>query len=143
MDARYLRGVSMVGYGASLGVGIGIPIPILDEEMAFFTSVADEDILAPIVDYSEAYPQAKPDVLGEVSYKELRDGKIRIGDKEVPTGSISSLSQAREIAQVLKGWIEKGEFLLTQPVERLPGKEAGITFKAFHERPVEQSRRQR
>jgi len=143
MDARYLRGVSMTGYGTSLGVGIGIPIPILDEEMAFFTSVADEDILAPIVDYSEAYPQAKPDVLGEVSYKELRDGKIKIGNKEVPTGAISSLSQAREIAQVLKERIEKGEFLLTQPVERLPGKEAGITFKAFHERPVEQSRRQR
>jgi uncharacterized protein (DUF39 family) len=138
MNARYLRGVSMYGYGASLGVGIGIPIPILDEEMAFFTSVGDEDILAPIVDYSEAYPQAKPDILGEVSYQELRGGTIRIGDKEVPTSSISSLSQAREIAQRLKGWIEKGEFLLTEPVERLPGKEAGITFKAFQERSVEQ-----
>ena len=138
MDACYLRGVSMYGYGTSLSVGVGIPIPILDEEMAFFTSVADEDILAPIVDYSEAYPQAKPDVLGEVSYQELRSGTIRIGDKEVPTGAISSLSQAREIAQVLKERIKKGEFFLTEPVERLPGKEAGITFKAFQERPVEQ-----
>lgn len=138
MDARFLRGVSMCGYGASLGVGIGIPIPILDEEMAFFTSVDDEDILAPIVDYSEAYPQGKPDILGEVNYKELRSGTISIGDKAVTTGSISSLFRAREIAQILKGWIEKGEFLLTEPVERLPGKEAGITFKAFHERPVEQ-----
>jgi uncharacterized protein (DUF39 family) len=138
MDARYLRGVSMYGYGTSLSVGIGIPIPILDEEMAFFTSVADEDILAPIIDYSEAYPQAKPDVLGEVSYQELRSGTIRIGKKEVPTGAISSLSRAREIAQVLKERIKKGAFLLTAPVERLPGKEAGITFKAFHERPIEQ-----
>jgi len=66
MDTRYLRGVSMHGYGTSLGVGIGIPIPILDEEMALFTSVADEDILAPIVDYSKAYPEAKPDILGSM-----------------------------------------------------------------------------
>jgi uncharacterized protein (DUF39 family) len=137
MDSRYLRGVSMVGYGTSLGVGIGVPIPILDEEMAFFTSVADEDILAPIVDYSKGYPEANPDVLGEVSYKDLRSGRITIGNKEVPTGSISSLVKAREIAQLLKGWIERGEFVLAEPVERLPGKESGITFKAFHERPIE------
>jgi len=136
MDARYLRGVSMYGYGTSLGVGIGIPIPILDEEMAFFTSVGDEDILAPIVDYSRAYPEGKPDILGEVSYKDLRSGRITVGDKEVPTGPISSLVKAREIAQALKDRIQKGEFLLTDPVETLPGKESGITFKAFHERPV-------
>lgn len=138
MDARYLRGVSLHGYGTSLSVGVGIPIPILDEEMAFFTAVSDDDILAPIVDFSRAYPQAKPDILGEVSYGELRSGMITIDDKEVPTGAISSLSRAREIAQRLKEWIEKGEFLLTEPVERLPGKESGITFKAFRERPVEQ-----
>ncbi|MCJ7664367.1 MAG: homocysteine biosynthesis protein, partial [Desulfobacterales bacterium] len=137
MSARYLRGVSMYGYGTSLGVGIGVPIPILDEEMAFFASVADEDILAPIVDYSKGYPEANPNVLGEVSYKDLRSGKITIGDKEVPTGPISSLFKAREIAQLLKGWIEKGEFVLTEPVAKLPGKESGITFKAFQERPIE------
>ena len=34
MNARYLRGVSIVGYGCSLAVGLGIPIPILNEEMA-------------------------------------------------------------------------------------------------------------
>jgi uncharacterized protein (DUF39 family) len=137
MHSRYLRGVSMYGYGTSLAVGIGIPIPILDEEMALFTSVADEEILAPIVDYSVTYPQRSPDVLGEVSYKDLRSGKITIDNKEVPTGPLSSLLKAREIAQLLKGWIEKGEFVLTEPVERLPGKESGITFKAFQERPIE------
>jgi uncharacterized protein (DUF39 family) len=136
MNDRYLRGVSMHGYGTSLAVGVGVPIPILDEEIAFFTSVADEDILAPIVDYSAAYPERAPDVLGEVSYKDLRSGRITIDNKEVPTGSLSSLVKAREIAQLLKGWIEKGDFLLTEPVERLPGKESGITFKAFQERPI-------
>lgn len=134
MNAKYLRGVSMVGYGTSLGVGIGIPIPILDEEMALYTSIGEEEIFAPIVDYSRAYPQVEPEILGEVSYKDLRSGKIKVGAKEIPTGSISSLSKAREIAQELKGSIQKGEFLLTEPVEPLPGKEAGITFKAFKER---------
>jgi uncharacterized protein (DUF39 family) len=136
MNARYLRGVSMYGYGTSLGVGIGIPIPILDEEMAAFTSVADEDILAPIVDYSKAYPQGGADILGEVSYKDLRSGTITINKKVIPTGPISSFSKAREIAQSLKDWIAKGEFLLAEAVERLPGKEAGITLKALKERPV-------
>jgi len=126
----------MCGYGTSLSVGIGIPIPILDEEMAFFTSVGDEDILAPIVDYSKTYPQAEPDILAEVSYRDLRSGRIKVGGKEVPTGPISSFLMAREIAQVLKERISKGGFLLTEPVERLPGKEAGITFKAFKERPL-------
>lgn len=136
MSARYLRGVSMYGYGTSLSVGIGIPIPIMDEEMASFAAVADEDIVAPIVDYSRTYPQAEPDILGEVSYEDLRSGTIKVGDKEVPTGPMSSFFMAREISHVLKGWIDKGDFLLTELVERLPGKETGVTFKPFTERPV-------
>jgi uncharacterized protein (DUF39 family) len=137
MNPRFLRGVSMYGYGTSLGVGIGIPIPILDEEIACCTAISNEEIVAPIVDYSGAYPERSPDILGEVSYKDLRSGRITITNKEVPTGALSSLEKAREVAQILKDWILKGEFFLTEPVERLPGKESGITFKAFQERPIE------
>jgi len=54
MSPEYLKGASITGYGASLYVGMGIPIPILDEEMAFYTSVSDVDIYAPVVDYSRA-----------------------------------------------------------------------------------------
>lgn len=136
MDPRFLRGVSMYGYGTSLAVGIGVPIPIIDEEMAFFTSVGDDEIVAPIIDYSAAYPNMATDVIAEVSYQQLRSGLIRIGDKDVPTGSLSSLARAREIAQLLKGWIERGEFLLTEPVGPIPGKESGVTFKPFRERPI-------
>jgi len=93
--------------------------------------------VAPIVDYSKGYPEANPDILGEVSYQELRGGTIKIGSKEVPSGPISSLFKAREIALLLKGWIEQGQFVLTEPVAKLPGKESGITFKAFHERPLD------
>ncbi len=90
--------------------------------------------LAPVIDYSDAYPQRKPDVLGEVSYGQLKSGKIQVKGKEVPTASLSSYSKAVEIAQTLKDWIGKGQFLLTEPVAPLPGVEAGITFKPLDER---------
>lgn len=129
MSPQWLRGVSLWGYGVSLMVGIGIPIPILSEEVLWCTAVSDEEILAPVVDYSRAYPQGEPEVLGEVSYAELRSGVIRLGGKEVPTGSLSSYPKAREIAQTLKRWIQEGQFLLTEPVERLPGQETGVAFR--------------
>ncbi len=137
MKAEWLRGASVLGYGATLTVGIGLPIPVLSEEILRYAAVKDEDIFAPIVDYSDAYPQRKPDVLGEVSYAQLRTGKIEVKGKEVPTSSLSSYSKALEIANILKGWVQKGDFLLTEPVAPLPGAESGITLKSLTERPIE------
>jgi len=134
MKPEWLRGVSFLGYGCTLVVGIGVPIPILSEEILRYTAVRDEEILAPIVDYSDAYPQRKPDILGEVSYAQLKSGKIVVQQKEVPTASLSSYPKAVEIAQTLKEWISKGRFLLTEPVAPLPGVESGITFKPLEER---------
>jgi uncharacterized protein (DUF39 family) len=111
-----------------------VPIPILSEENLRYAAVKDEDIFAAVVDYSDAYPQRKPDVLGEVSYAQLKTGKIEVKGKEVPTGSLSSYPKAVEIAQTLKDWIQKGQFLLTEPVAPLPGVEACITFKPLDER---------
>ncbi|MFC1979522.1 homocysteine biosynthesis protein [Chloroflexota bacterium] len=137
MSARWLVGTSMLGYGCSITVGIGVPIPILSEEILQYTTVTDADIVAAIVDYSEAYPQMKPDVLGEVSYAQLKTGKITIQGQEVPTASLSSYPMAVEIATTLKEWILSGKFLLTDPVAPLPGAESGITFKPLKERPIE------
>ncbi|MFC1955758.1 homocysteine biosynthesis protein [Chloroflexota bacterium] len=137
MKPEWIRGASVLGYGATITVGIGIPIPILTEEILRYAAVKDEDILAPIVDYSEAYPQRKPEVLGEVSYAQLKTGKVEIKGKEVPTASLSSYPKAVEIAGLLKEWIQKGEFLLTEPVAPLPGVESGIVFKNIEERPIE------
>ena len=136
MSPRWLVGVSMVGYGCTIAVGIGVPIPILSEEILRYTAVKDEEIFAPIVDYSEAYPQRSPDILGEVSYGQLKSGKILVQSKEVPTASLSSYPRALEIANTLKQWIMKGEFSLTEQVAPLPGVEAGITFKPLRERPI-------
>ncbi len=137
MKPEWLRGASVLGYGSTILVGIGVPIPILSEEILGYAAVKDEDILAPIVDYSEAYPQRKPEVLGEVSYAQLKTGKIEVQGKEVPTSSLSSYSKAVEVAGILKEWIQKGEFLITEPVAPLPGVESGIVLKNIEERPIE------
>lgn len=134
MKAGWLRGVSFLGYGATLVVGIGVPIPILSEDILQHTAVKDDEIFAPIVDYAGAYPQRKSDVLGEVSYGQLKSGKIVVQKKEVPTASLSSYPKAVEIAQILKQWIQSGQFQLTEPVASLPGVESGITFKPLEER---------
>ena len=136
MKPEWLVGTSMLGYGSTLTVGIGVPVPILSEEILRYTTVSDAGILAPIVDYSEAYSQMKPDILGEVSYAELKSGRVKIQGKDVRTGSLSSYPKAVEIASVLKSWIEKGEFLLTEFVAPLPGAESGVAFKPLRERPI-------
>ena len=121
MNSQWLRGISFTGYGTTLAVAIGVPIPILDEEMAAFTSVRDEDIWTRIIDYSLDYPQGTGKVLGEVQYAELKSGKISFRKKDIPTGGLSSYLKAREVAETLKTWLLKGKFFLTEPVASLPG----------------------
>jgi len=137
MSPRWLMGTSMLGYGCSLTVGIGVPIPLLSEEIARYTAVSDDEILAPVVDYSETYPLLKPDILGEVSYAELKSGKIVVRGKEVPTASLSSYSRAVEIASILREWILSGKFQLTEPVAPLPPAGSDRAFKPLKERPLE------
>ncbi len=120
MNPRYLVGVSLLGYGCSLTVGLGVPIPLLNEELAHFCAVSDDELLAPIVDYGTDYPQATGRVLGHVSYAQLKSGRITLNGREVATVPLSSLVRAREVAQILKEWIRSGRFLLGEPVELLP-----------------------
>jgi uncharacterized protein (DUF39 family) len=137
MQPEWLRGISMLGYGCTIAVGIGVPIPILSSEILKYTVVSDADIFAPVVDYSVAYPQRKPEILGEVSYAHLNTGTIQVEGKEVPTASLSSYPRAVEIATTLKEWILSGKFLLTEPVASLPGVESDVTLKPLKERPIE------
>ncbi|MFH1645048.1 MAG: homocysteine biosynthesis protein [Candidatus Omnitrophota bacterium] len=136
MKSEWLRGSSFEGYGATLMVGIGVPIPILNEEIMSFVAVKDEDIYAPIVDYGNDYPKGDARPLGEVSYKELKTGAIRFQGKDVPTASLSSYAKAKVVAQTLKQWLQKGDFLLSEPVQSLPSVDAGIKIKALRERPL-------
>lgn len=123
MSPKWLRGIHFRGYGATLLVGLGIPIPILNEEILKYTTIRDEDIQAPIVDYSYDYPQNTGRTLGEVSYSQLKSGWIEFQGKRVPSFPLSSYGAARKIAGILKFWITEGRFYLGKPVELLPSME--------------------
>ncbi len=120
MSARWLVGVSLLGYGCSLAVGIGVPIPVLNEEMAEYTGLGDEDLVTQVVDYGTAYPKGEGVAIREVTYAELKSGVIEVEGKKVKTAPLSSYVRAREIANILKDWIEEGRFLLGEPQDRLP-----------------------
>jgi L-aspartate semialdehyde sulfurtransferase len=137
MKPRWLRGLSFLGYGATLQVGLGIPIPILNEDIMGYCAVRDEDIFAPVVDYSRAYPHREAGNLGLVSYADLKSGSITVDGKKVPTASLSSYAGAREIAESLKEWIKSGEFTLTNPVAGLPSVDAGVKLNTMPQRDLE------
>ncbi|HNS31405.1 MAG TPA: homocysteine biosynthesis protein [bacterium] len=134
MSSQYLRGVSMTGYGASLIVGVGIPIPVLNEDIARWVSIPDEEIYATIVDYSSDYPNCTGKTVGEVNYAQLKSGEVEICGKKVPTGSLSSYRKAREIAGTLKQWISGGKFTITEPLFNFPGPDSGYKFKPMKEK---------
>lgn len=115
MSPEWLVGQSIRGYGCSLSVGIGIPIPLLNEEMATYTAVSDEEIFTQVVDYGHDYPNAVSKSYGQVSYAELKSGTIMIQGKEVLTVPLSSMVKARKIARLLKESIQNGSFLLGEP----------------------------
>jgi uncharacterized protein (DUF39 family) len=117
MSTDYVRGLYFHKYGISLGVGIGVPIPILDEGLMKSVSISNEQIVAPVLDYSVQSRARKP--LTKVSYAQLRSGTIKLHGKNVKTSSLSSYRRAKDIAEKLKKWMEEGEFLLSQPVANL------------------------
>ena len=120
MSPRWLKGISMQGYGCTMAVGVGIPIPILNEEMAAFTGVSDEEIFTQIIDYSHDYSHGISRSYGEVSYAQLKSGQIEFNGKMVPTAPLSSVVRAREIAETLKQWITDNGFSLGVPVKHFP-----------------------
>lgn len=115
MHPKWLTGVSIQGYGCSLAVGLGIPIPVLNEDMARYTAIADEDLFTQVIDYGNDYPKGKSKSLKQVSYAELKSGFIDLKGKQVPTVPLSSMVRAREIAELLKKRIAGGKFLLGEP----------------------------
>jgi L-aspartate semialdehyde sulfurtransferase len=131
MRPEFVRGVSLRGYGVSLALGIAIPIPILNERVLRHTCVRDRDIQAPVVDYSDDYPNRTGRVVCRVNYEQLRSGEIEVEGRKVPVGSLSSYHKALEAAHLLADEIRRGDFLLAEPVRRLP---ADSRFKPMVQR---------
>lgn len=115
MSSRFLRGAYIEKYGITLYVGIGIPIPMLDENIAKRVSIRNEQIETTVIDYGNGNK-----VLGKTNYAALQSGMIEVNGHKIRTAPLSSLSKAREIAGLLKSWIQKREFLLTEPVRPMP-----------------------
>lgn len=115
MSSQYLRAAYIEKYGVTMYVGIGIPIPVLDEDLARRVSIRNEQIETTVVDYGNDNR-----VLGTTNYAALQSGFIDVGGHKVRTAPLSSLARAREIAGILKQWIRKGDFLLTEPVRPMP-----------------------
>jgi len=116
MNTSFIKAAYYEKYGVSMFVGIGVPIPVLDEEMAARVMIRNEQITTRILDYGDPeHPE-----LGRCTYKELMSGEIELHQKKIKTSSLSSIYKAREIADLLKKQITKGEFLLSEPVELFP-----------------------
>jgi L-aspartate semialdehyde sulfurtransferase len=120
MESRYVRGISLKGYGASLSLGVGIPIPILDQEVLRKTLVRDCDIPAEIIDYSNDYPNKTGKVICSLSYQDLKNESVEILGRRVEVSSMSSYAMALEVAEKLKEEIRDGKFLLSEPMRYLP-----------------------
>jgi uncharacterized protein (DUF39 family) len=116
MSSEFIRAAYLDKYGTSLFVGLGIPIPVLDEEMARFVSVRNDQIETAVLDYgSPGTPK-----LGQVTYAELRSGFIKVGNHKIRTAPVASLSKARKIAELLKTAILEGNFEINRPVQMFP-----------------------
>ncbi len=110
----------MQGYGSTLAVGVGVPIPVLNEEIAAFTGISDDEIFTQIVDYSHDYSHGIARNYGEVSYAQLKSGQIEVNGNGVQTAPLSSVVRAREIAETLKKWVAEEGFILGTPFHTLP-----------------------
>ncbi|NDJ19073.1 homocysteine biosynthesis protein [Myxacorys almedinensis] len=118
MNPKWVRGCYLRGYGPSLMLGVGIPLPVLTEAVIAHCSVQDQDLVAPVVDFS--IPRRVRPTFGLVSYAQLKSGKLIIDGKSVRVAPLASIYLSRQVATELKHWIEQGAFMLTEPVASIP-----------------------
>ncbi|MEO1179655.1 MAG: homocysteine biosynthesis protein, partial [Cyanobacteria bacterium J06636_28] len=99
-------------------MGMGTPTPILDKTVLQGCAISDQDIVAPVIDFS--IPRRVRPSFGLVSYQQLKSGRLTINGSRVRTAPLSSLYLGRKVAATLKDWILRGEFELSEPVAPLP-----------------------
>jgi L-aspartate semialdehyde sulfurtransferase len=114
MQARWVRGCYFKNYGPSLMLGVGIPFPVLHEEVVARCAIQDQDLAAPVIDFS--IPRRVRPTFGLVSYAQLKSGRITIDGKSVRAAPLASIHLSRQVALELKQWILAGDFMLTEAV---------------------------
>lgn len=114
MDPRWVRGCYFKSYGPSLMLGVGVPLPVLNEEVIARCAIQDQDLVAPVVDFS--IPRRVRPTFGLVSYAQLKAGRMTIDGKTVRVAPLASRYLSQQVATELKQWIEAGKFYLTEPV---------------------------
>ncbi|MEM6839026.1 MAG: homocysteine biosynthesis protein [Cyanobacteria bacterium P01_C01_bin.120] len=117
MQSKWVRGCYFKGYGPSLMLGVGVAIPLVSEEIANYCAVQDQDLVAPVMDFS--IPRRVRPTFGLVSYAQLKSGQITLNGQKVRTAPLASIYLSRQVAAELKDWITAGEFELTEPVAPL------------------------
>jgi len=118
MNARWVRGCYFKSYGPSVMLGVGVAMPVLNEEVIARCAVQDQDLVAPVVDFS--IPRRVRPTFGLVSYAQLKSGRLAIDGKSVRVAPLASLFLSQQVALELKQWIEAGTFTLTEPVAPIP-----------------------
>jgi L-aspartate semialdehyde sulfurtransferase len=118
MNPKWVRGCHFKHYGPSLMLGVGVPLPVLDEAVIQACAVSDQELVAPVIDFS--IPRRVRPTFGLVSYAQLKSGSITIERKRIRTAPLASLRMSRQVALELKQWIESGQFTLTEPVAEIP-----------------------
>jgi uncharacterized protein (DUF39 family) len=118
MNPQWVRGCYFKSYGPSLMLGVGVPLPVVREEVVLHCAVQDQDLVAPVVDFS--IPRRVRPTFGLVSYAQLKSGRITIDGKSVRAAPLASIFLSRQVALELKQWIEAGSFTLTEPVAPIP-----------------------
>ena len=111
-------------------LGVGVAMPLLNEQIAAHCAVQDKDLVAPVMDF--AIPRRVRPTFGLVSYAQLKSGHLTLNGQKVRTAPLSSLYLAQQVAETLQGWIEAGEFELTEPVAPLPQDRAFLPQDAWN-----------
>ncbi len=118
MQPRWARGCYFKNYGPSLMLGVGVPLPVVREDVVARCAVQDQELVAPIVDFS--IPRRVRPTFGLVSYAQLKSGRVTIDGKPVRVAPLASIFLSRQVALELKQWIEAGKFTLSERVAPIP-----------------------
>ncbi|MEX1316616.1 MAG: homocysteine biosynthesis protein [Synechococcaceae cyanobacterium] len=120
LDRRWLRPCFFPGHGCALLVAIAAPVPLLDLEVARRAAAAPEELQAPVLDV--AIPRRIKPALGSVTYAQLAEGAIVVGERELRCAPAHSPRLAAEISAELVSRLEQNRFPIRLPVVPLPSR---------------------